>query len=77
MSQRIARAHRLGQQGTVFAVNLLCRGSVEHNILNILKDKQSLFDDVFGELSDPDQARPGQQLSLRELLGRLLAGTPA
>lgn len=72
--QRIARAHRIGQKNTVFALNLLCRATVEEKLLRILKEKQELFDDVFGDISDPAQARPavGYQRSLRELLAVLL-----
>lgn len=74
LAQRIARAHRIGQKQTVFAVNLLCRATVEEKLLRILKEKQELFEDVFGDISDPQQARPaiGYQRSLRELLAVLL-----
>jgi SNF2 family DNA or RNA helicase len=75
LAQRVGRAWRLGQTNTVVVVNLLCRATVEENLLRILKDKQALFDDVFGELSDPEQPRPGppQQRTLRELLQEALA----
>jgi len=74
LNQRIARAHRLGQQQTVIVLNLLCRGTVETKLLKILKQKQNLFDDVFGEISDPDQPRAAapQQRTLRELMRELL-----
>ncbi len=74
LAQRIARAHRIGQKQTVFALNLLCRATVEEKLLRIIKEKQALFDDVFGDISDPAQARPavGYQRSLRELLAVLL-----
>jgi len=48
LNQRIARAHRIGQRETVFVVNLLCRNTVEEKLLRILREKQELFDDVFG-----------------------------
>ncbi len=78
LSQRVARAHRLGQKSTVFAVNLLCRRTVEERLLGMLREKQALFDDVFGGISDPDHpagALPGagQQRSLREMLSQLIA----
>ena len=74
LNQRIARAHRLGQKQTVMVVNLLCRGTVEFKLTKILEEKQNLFDDIFGDISDPDQVRPtsGQQRSFRELMGELL-----
>jgi SNF2 family DNA or RNA helicase len=75
LSQRIGRAWRLGQQNTVVVVNLLCKSTVEESLLRILEEKRALFDDVFGELSDPDQARPAlaQQRTLRELLATAIA----
>jgi SNF2 family DNA or RNA helicase len=74
LNQRIGRAHRLGQKETVFVVNLLCRNTVETKLLKMLKEKQALFDDVFGEISDPMQAKAATpvQRSLRELLLELL-----
>jgi superfamily II DNA or RNA helicase len=69
LAQRIGRAWRLGQQNTVVVKNLLCRATVEENLLRILKDKQSLFDDVFGDLADADMASTApHQSTLRELL---------
>ena len=74
LNQRIARAHRLGQQQTVFVVNLVCRNTIETKLLAILKEKQQLFDDVFGEISDPAQQRApaAAQRSLRELMWALI-----
>jgi SNF2 family DNA or RNA helicase len=70
LAQRIGRAWRIGQENTVVVVNLLCKATVEESMLRILEEKQQLFDDVFGELSDPEQPRtaPPQQRTLRELL---------
>jgi superfamily II DNA or RNA helicase/REP element-mobilizing transposase RayT len=67
LSQRIARAHRLGQTGSVVVVNLLSRGTVEEKMVRILSEKRELFQDVFGEISDQSQIK-GQQLNIRELL---------
>ena len=74
LNQRIARAHRMGQQQVVMVLNLLCRGTVERQLVKILKEKQNLFDDVFGDISDPDQPRAvgPQQRTLRELMRELL-----
>jgi len=74
LNQRIARAHRLGQKQVVVVLNLLCRGTVERQLVKILREKQNLFDDVFGEISDPDLPRAAapQQRTLRELMNELL-----
>jgi SNF2 family DNA or RNA helicase len=72
LKQRIARAHRLGQKQTVFAVNMLCRNTVETKLWQLLQTKQQLFDDVFGEISDPGQRTAAPQRSLRELLWELV-----
>ncbi len=73
LAQRVARAHRMGQQGSVVVINLLCRNTVEEKLLKMLKEKQGLFDDVFGDISDPSQVKPSAQLSLRELLKELVS----
>ncbi|MCC7478236.1 transposase [bacterium] len=73
LAQRIARAHRMGQQGSVVVINLLCRNTVEEKLVKLLKEKQGLFDDVFGDISDPSQVKPSAQLSLRELLKELVS----
>ena len=72
LAQRVARAHRMGQSGSVVVINLLCRNTVEEKLVKMLKDKQGLFDEVFGDISDPSQAKPSAQLSLRELLKELV-----
>jgi SNF2 family DNA or RNA helicase len=72
VAQRMSRAHRMGQEETVFAVNLLCRSTVEERLMGVLREKQALFDDVFGDISDPDQPHAFQQLSLREMLKLLV-----
>lgn len=73
LNQRIGRAHRIGQENTVIVVNLLCRNTIEHRLMQVLKEKQALFDSVFGDISDRDEmaAKPASG-SLRELLNELL-----
>ena len=75
LAQRVARAHRLGQESTVVVMNLLCRATIEEKLVQILQEKQALFDDIFGELSDQAQLRlaTAHQRSLRELYNDLLA----
>jgi hypothetical protein len=45
---------------------------VEEKIVGLLKEKQGLFDSVFGDISDPDRATQPEQLSLRELIRTLV-----
>jgi SNF2 family DNA or RNA helicase len=71
LSQRVARAHRMGQTGTVVVVNLLSRSTVEEKLVRILSEKRELFQDVFGDISDLSQAS-SQQLNIRELLRELV-----
>jgi SNF2 family DNA or RNA helicase len=74
LAQRVARAHRIGQENTVMVVNLLCFGTVEHRLVKILREKQELFDDVFGDIPDPGDLSPKKaaQRNLREFLGELV-----
>ncbi len=74
LDQRIARAHRLGQKQTVFVVNMICRNTVEERLIRILSEKKSLFDEVFGNISDPRNIS-GTSMSprsMRELLMELI-----
>jgi SNF2 family DNA or RNA helicase len=71
LSQRVARAHRIGQTSTVVVVNLLSRNTVEEKLVRILNEKRELFQDVFGDISDLAQGS-GQQLNIRELLRELV-----
>lgn len=44
--QATDRAHRIGQNKTVFVYKLVCQGSVEEIMLSIQARKQALFDDI-------------------------------
>ncbi|MCB1218155.1 DEAD/DEAH box helicase [bacterium] len=74
LDQRVARAHRLGQKQTVFVVNMICRNTVEERLVRILSEKKSLFDDVFGNISDPRNISGASMSprSMRELLRELV-----
>ncbi|MBY6240292.1 DEAD/DEAH box helicase [Methylosinus sp. Sm6] len=53
--QRIARAWRKNQQRSVSVVNLVAEGTIEHNILHLIGQKQALADGVLdgeGDLSE-------------------------
>jgi len=45
-AQATARAHRLGQQKTVFETTLVCKDTIEERIQELLAEKRQLFDDV-------------------------------
>ena len=46
LEQRIARAWRKNQTRSVTVVNLVCEGSIEHQILHLLDRKQALADGI-------------------------------
>ena len=75
LDQRVARAHRIGQKQTVFVVNMICRNTVEERLIRILMEKKSLFDDVFGNISDPGNISGASMSprSMRELLKELIS----
>jgi SNF2 family DNA or RNA helicase len=58
VEQRISRAHRIGQDEPVVAVNLLMSHSVEENLMRVLKKRQQLFSDVFSKWEEG--GRPSQ-----------------
>jgi SNF2 family DNA or RNA helicase len=43
LEQRIGRVHRLGQMRPVQVFNFVAQGTIEHNMLDVLKFKKSLF----------------------------------
>jgi superfamily II DNA or RNA helicase len=48
-AQAIDRAHRIGQQKTVFAYRLLSRGTIEEKVQALQKEKRDLADSLFGD----------------------------
>lgn len=50
-NQAIARAYRMGQVNTVFVHRLLCEKTVDEQIMNILSNKQNIFDN-FADISE-------------------------
>lgn len=53
-NQAIARAYRMGQVNTVMVHRLLCDNTVDEQILNVLKNKQEIFDN-FAHWSESGQ----------------------
>lgn len=52
MSQAEDRTHRIGQKKTVFVTSLITQNTVEERIQRILEEKQTLFREVVGEISN-------------------------
>ena len=52
LEQRIARAWRKNQTRSVSVINLVAEGSIEHNILHLLGQKQALADGVLDGAGD-------------------------
>ncbi|MFQ5902128.1 MAG: DEAD/DEAH box helicase [Candidatus Binatia bacterium] len=60
------RTHRIGQEKTVFVTRLICQGTIEERIEQLLERKKILFHDVIDELADVSLERV---LSEEELFG--------
>jgi SNF2 family DNA or RNA helicase len=50
IEQRLGRLHRVGQEHDVTLTNLVCRGSIEQQVMHVLEAKINLFELVIGEL---------------------------
>lgn len=64
--QAEGRAHRKGQEKTVFVYDLFTNGTIEEKIYQILLTKQNLFDEVIDDLSSSASAA---KLTDEELFG--------
>jgi len=66
-AQAVARLIRIGQRKTVFVTRLMCQGTIEERIEQILNRKRVLFQEVVDELTDvgPEE----RVLSEEELFG--------
>ena len=47
--QAIARAHRIGQEKSVFAIKFITRESIEEKILKLQERKSQLAEDIIGQ----------------------------
>lgn len=52
-NQAISRAYRMGQTRNVLVYRLLCENTVDEKIIEILENKQSIFD-AFADKSDAE-----------------------
>ncbi len=72
LEQRIARAHRMGQQRPVRVIRLVTRNSIEERVLQVLAQKRELFDGLFDsdtdEVSFSAPARAGFLETMRDAL---------
>ncbi len=66
-SQAIARAHRMGRKDPVHAIKFVTSGTIEERILQILHDKEDLFDFVIeGAVKKGNEKRLTQLLDLED-----------
>jgi acetolactate synthase small subunit len=66
-SQAAGRAHRIGQNKTVFETMLLAENTIERRIFDILETKKSLFNAVVDDLSE--EVNLDKLMSEEELFG--------
>jgi superfamily II DNA or RNA helicase len=77
LEQRIGRVWRKGQTRAVTAINLVTENSIEHNILHLLSDKQTLADGVLDGAEDFSAIRlPSGRAAMIERMQAML-GTRA
>ena len=75
LEQRIARAWRKGQKSAVTVVNFVTENSIEHSILHLLSQKQTLADGVLDGAADFSQiAMPSGRAAMIERMQAMLGG---
>jgi superfamily II DNA or RNA helicase len=78
LEQRIARAWRKNQTRSVSVVNLVCEGSIEHGIVQLLGAKQALADGVLDGQGDLDAlAMPSGRGALIERMQAIMQAADA
>jgi len=76
LEQRIARAWRKGQKSVVTVVNFVTENSIEHSILHLLSQKQTLADGVLDGAEDFSKiAIPSGRTALIERMQAVLDGS--
>ena len=68
-AQAVDRAHRIGQENTVFEKILLSNNTIEERIFEILIEKNKIFNEVVDNLSDTDLLT--KSLTEKEIYGLL------
>ena len=75
LEQRIARAWRKGQKSVVTVINFVTENSIEHSILHLLSQKQTLADGVLDGVEDYSKiAIPSGRTALIERMQAALDG---
>lgn len=69
-NQAIARAHRMGQTSNVFVYRLLCENTIDEKIVDLLKEKQQIFD-AFADESVAAKAQNQNEIS-EKTMGQLV-----
>ena len=59
--QAINRAHRIGVTGPVTVTRMLCLGTIEERIQQVLAEKRKLFEAILSRTSGPESAGLSQQ----------------
>src|ERR1700719_556699 len=78
LEQRIARAWRKNQTRSVSVINLVTEGSIEHNILHLLGQKQALADGVLDGQGDLAALKmPSGRAAFMERMQAMMAARPA
>jgi superfamily II DNA or RNA helicase len=54
VEQRIGRAHRIGQTNPVNVINMITMNSIEQRVLDVLYQKQELFEEILDVELDPE-----------------------
>jgi len=68
LEQRVARAWRKNQKNSVSVINLITENSIENKILYLIKQKQSLFDNVIDGFGEDEQPLPSNRSEIIENL---------
>jgi len=72
LEQRIARAWRKHQKRHVSVINLVCENSIEHRIMHVLEQKQSLADGILDGDAEDEMDMPSGRKVFLERLGNLM-----
>jgi SNF2 family DNA or RNA helicase len=73
LEQRIARAHRMGQEQPVNVINIVAAGTIEERVLAVLYEKQALFTELFDTDIDTINLDAAAQIDrFRDLVAQLL-----
>ena len=71
LEQRVARAWRKNQENSVSVINLITENSIENKILYLIKQKQSLFDNVIDGFGEDEQPLPSNKNEIIESLKKM------